>query len=149
MVKNSKLPETHPKFKPIHFDRNFKLLERKLQKYLAKSCWYEQDNTKKCSWRSKLPEEWKGAKPIQQRMPGMTFSSLLQVQNSKNGRLIKSIAKIEPRLSKSTGYNVKIIKKGGNLFLRCLAKILATGGATEWIVNLARTQARRALHCAK
>jgi len=108
LVKNSKLPETHPKFKPIHFDRNFKLLERKLQKYLAKSCWYEQDNTKKCSWRSNLPEEWKGAKPIQQRMPGMTFSSLLQVQNSKNGRLIKSIAKIEPRLSKSTSYNIKL-----------------------------------------
>ena len=88
-----------------------------------------------------MPEEWKGAEPIQQRMPGMNFSSLLQVQNSRDGRLIKSIAMILPRLSKSTGYNVKIIEKGVSHFRRCLAKISVTGDATEWIVSLARTQA--------
>ena len=55
----------------------------------------------------------------------MKFSSVLQVQSSKGGRLAKEILKIEPRLAKSTGYTVKIVEKGGkplsNLFPKSLS----------------------------
>ena len=55
------------------------------------------------------------------KLPGIDYTSVLQVPNSKGGRLIREVAKIEPRLTKTTGYQVKLIEGSG----RPLAKLLS------------------------
>ena len=60
-----------------------------------------------------MPVEWKGSKPIQFKMSNMDFTSILQVQSLKDGKLMKEVAKIEARLAKTTGYHVKTIEKSG------------------------------------
>ena len=84
-VRNSMLPNSDHKFKPLHFDKNFDKFGRKLRRYLAKSNWYDNDLNIKSSWRNDLPVERRGAKPVQSKLPGMKFSTVIQVQNSKNG----------------------------------------------------------------
>ena len=121
IVKNSRLPETNPRFKPLHFNREFNSLERKLQKYLAKSNWYSSEKSGS-NWRSKLPVEWKGDKPLQSKMPKFQFTTILQVQSSQNSRLLKELAKVEPRLTKSSGYHVKLVEKGGKPLSKCFSK---------------------------
>ena len=113
LVRNSKLSVKSPRFKPLYNDKSFRKFERILAKFESKSGWYAAEKLIKSEWRSKLPVEWRGSRPAQHKLPGMPFTSVLQVQNSKGGRLLKELAKIEPRLAKSTGYQVKLVEKGG------------------------------------
>ena len=99
LCKLSELPKKNPKFRPLHFDKSFNRYERKLKKYLDKANWYNSDK-KSSSWRSRRPIEWKSEKPLQSKMPRFEFTSILQVQSSKNSRLLKDIAKVEPQLPK-------------------------------------------------
>ena len=69
-----------PKFKPMYYSKEYNRLERKLDKYLAKSGWYETDDKSKSSWRSKLPVSWKGSKPVQRKVPDLKFTTVMQVQ---------------------------------------------------------------------
>ena len=43
----------------------------------------------------------------------MSFTSIIQVPNSRNGVVVKELAKIEPRLAKTTGVNIKLVGKSG------------------------------------
>ena len=74
-----------------------------MDKFLARSGWYDTSEKDTMSWRSKLSVEWKGTKPIQRRVPDMKFTTVLQVPSSYNGRLVKELARVEPRLAKSSG----------------------------------------------
>ena len=94
---------------------------------MEKSSWYEGDSTIKPRWRGCLPQEWKGSRPIQLKLPGTKFTSLLQVQSSKDGRLIKELAKIEPRLAKSSGYHVKLVERGGKPLSKVFSKDFGDG----------------------
>ena len=62
-----------------------------------------------------------GSKPLQVKLPGFEYTTVLQVPSSRNSRLFREIAKIEPRLTKMTGYQVKLVEKSG----RSLAKMLS------------------------
>ena len=62
-------------------------------------------------WRSYLPSELKGAKPIQKKLPGMEYSTVLQVPSTKGSRLLKELAKLEPRLTKLTGYHSMLVER--------------------------------------
>ena len=84
-----------------------------MKKFEAKSGWYSSNNADKNPWRSFLPSNWKGARPLQHKVPGMHYTSVLHVSNSKNSCLLREIAKIEPRLAKSSGYMVKLVEKSG------------------------------------
>ena len=99
-------------------------LERKLQKYEAKSNWYK-GSAKSNLWRSRIPANWKGGKPIQFKLPNMEYTSILQIPSSKDSRLMKEIARIEPRLAKTTGYHIKLVERSGkplsNLFSKNLS----------------------------
>ena len=44
MVKRSKLTIIDPKFQPLHFDKKYKRVERKFNKFLSKSGWYASDD---------------------------------------------------------------------------------------------------------
>ena len=55
----------------------------------------------------------------------MKYTSILQVPSSKNSRLLRAIAKIEPRLAKSTGYHVKLTEKGGRPLSKCFSRGLS------------------------
>ena len=113
MVRCSNLPENNPKYKPFYWDKSYNRLERKLKKFEAKNGWYSNDNIGRSSWRGNLPSSWRGAKPIQKRVHGMEFTTVLQVPSSRDSRLLREIARIEPRLSKTSGYLVKLVEKSG------------------------------------
>ena len=59
MVRRSILPQSDPKFKPLHVGRHFKKFEMKLLKFLSKSGWYNDESglIVKSNWRMNLPTE--------------------------------------------------------------------------------------------
>ena len=99
IVRRSALPVTDPLYQPVHYDKNHKKYERKLRKFLAKSSWYSCGETVpgKTSWRASLPSEWRGSKPVQRKVHGVNFTTVLHVPSSSGGRLLKALANIEPR----------------------------------------------------
>ena len=113
MVRCSELPKNNSKYKPLYWNKSFNRLERKLKKFEAKSGRYSSENKGKSSWRGSLPSNWKGARPIQSRVHGMQYTTVLQVPRSKGSRLLKELARVEPRLSKTSGYLVKLTEKSG------------------------------------
>ena len=53
----------------------------------------------------------------------MKFSSVIQVPNTKNGILLKGLARLERTLAKATGYNIKIIEKSGTQLSRIFDRV--------------------------
>ena len=90
-------------------------LERKLAKYEEKTGWYSTDKNapNKFFWRSNIHGEWKGSEPEKSCVPDMPYTSVLQVPRTRGGRLLREIARLEPRLAKATGYHVKLLEKSG------------------------------------
>ena len=122
LVESSKLPTSNEKFKPLYYSKHYNKLERKLDKYLARSGWYEDDKKSKSSWRSKLPQGWRGSNPIQKKVPGMKFTTVMQVPSSANSILLKELAKVEPRLAKSSKYQVKLVEQSGRQLSKMFSK---------------------------
>ena len=112
LLRRSKLDRLHNDYKPLYSPKEFDLCNRRLRKKLAKTYWYD-DNLldKKTSWRISLPQNWAGDRPAQFKVPGMQFSSVMMVPSSNSGRLFKMLTKAEPRLAKSSGYQIKLIEK--------------------------------------
>ena len=125
MLKNSKLNPDKPKFKPLYWDKSYRKLERKLAKFDGKAGWYKQSDKISLNWRNSLPSVWKGTKPTQIRVPGMQFSTVLQVPSSKDSRLIREITKLEPRLVKSSGYHTKLVEKSGKPLSKMFSKSIS------------------------
>ena len=99
------------------------LCNRRLRKILAKTCWYDDHLLdKKTSWRISLPQNWARDRPAQFKVPGMQFSSVMMVPSSNSGRLFKMLTKAEPRLAKSSGYQIKLIEKPGRPLTRFFNK---------------------------
>ena len=57
--------------------------------------------------------EWAGERPEKRKVPGIRYSLILKVPSSSGGRLIKALAEIEPRVARSSGYQVKLVEKSG------------------------------------
>ena len=74
-----------------------------------------------------LPDGWKGSKPVQFKLPDMPYTTILQVPSSKDSRLLKAIAKIEPRLAKTTNYHAKLVEKSGKSLSKCFSKDFSSG----------------------
>ena len=99
------------------------MYRRKLQKIIQKAGWYtESELFEKTKWRQKVPKDWAGDKPYQYVVPGMKYTSVMHVPSSKDARLLRMLAKAEPRIAKITGYQLKFVEKSGknlsNLFSR-------------------------------
>ena len=123
LVRNSELPVDHENFKPLYLDSDHDIHGRKLHKMLSKTGWYEDSDVfKKSRWRQHLPRGWSGCKPLQYSVKGMKYSTIMQVPSSKNGRLIRMLAKAEPRLAKLSKYQVKYVERSG----RKLSKFFPT-----------------------
>ena len=67
----------------------------------------------KSKWRNEIPKGWSGCKPVQFPLKGMKYSSVMQVPSSKNGRLLKMLAKAEHRMAKLSSYQIKYVEKSG------------------------------------
>ena len=52
----------------------------------------------------------------------MKFTTIMQVPSSKDSRLLKMLAKAEPRLAKVTGYQVKYVERSGKQLSKFFAK---------------------------
>ena len=128
IVKNSKLPISHKNYKPLYCDRQYNIHNRKLHKIMAKTSWYDETElVRKTQWRHHVPVEWSGCKPVQYSLQGMKYTTLMQVPSSSGGRLLKMLAKAEPRLAKLTGYQTKYTEKSG----RALSKFFPVPGSTN------------------
>ena len=100
----------------MYMSNEYREGDRQIKKYAEKMSWY--DNARdytwvKVEWRNKLRGMWKGKRPLQRGVKDMRFTTVIQVPNTKNGMLIKDLARLEPSLAQATGYNVKIIEKSG------------------------------------
>ena len=68
----------------------------------AKTGWYNSfDNKIKSSWRQQVPKGWEDVRPIQHPVRVMPFTLLMQVPSSSDSRLMKMLARAEPRLAKN------------------------------------------------
>ena len=63
--------------------------------------WFGRNNNKNPGRerKSKSTGRWAGRKRIQSKVNRMEYSTILQVSNSKGGRLIKRLAKMELKLA--------------------------------------------------
>ena len=99
----------------------------RLTKFNAKSGWYNNKEGSKVGWRMDLPNCWKGSRPVQARVRGMSYSSILQVPSTDGSKLLKVIGKLEPRLAKTSGYLVKLVEKSGkplsNMFSKDIGSV--------------------------
>ena len=137
LVKLSKLDKNDPNYKPLHCPRQFDMFNRKLQKMLAKSGWYSDDDVfGKLSWRKSVPKGWEGSKPAQFKVKNMKYSTLMQVPSTQGSRLFKMLCKAEPRLAKLTGYHVRL-EKGENRYLSVSVKTSLMQDVAEQIVSRA------------
>ena len=75
----SELPENHKFYRPLYLDKEFKQSERLITKYIAKVTWFGDREEDGREWRSHLKGDWAGAKPLQRKVKGMKFSSVMQV----------------------------------------------------------------------
>ena len=81
---------------------------------LARTACYDYvEIVKKTMWRNVIPKGWSGCKPLQYAIPGIKFTTLMQVPSSRNGRLIKMLAKAKPCMAKLCGYQAKYVGKSG------------------------------------
>ena len=71
---------------------------------------------------------WSGCQPIQFPIRGMKYSTVMQVPSSKDGRLLKMLAKAEPRVAKICGYQVKFVERSGKQLSKLFPRDL---GATD------------------
>ena len=130
MVENSRRPPTDPMYRPIHSPKEFNLFNRKLHKMLARSSWYTEEQViKKSKWRHLIPESWSGSKPAQYCLPGMPYSTLMQVPSTRDSRLFKMLCKAEPRIAKLTGYEVKYTERSGKQLCKVLTMSPALSNA--------------------
>ena len=119
------------------------------RKILSKSGWYSSEGGGKSNWRTSLPTEWRGSKPMQRKIPDLDFSTVMQVPSTADGRLLKGLARIEPRLAKISGYQCKLIQKGGCLSRECFPKIFQAGNVQGMIVMFVATQISKITLCAR
>ena len=94
----------------------------------SRSSWRPQNGTKvdknkRLIGENCFPEKQEqGARPIQFKLPGMDYSTVLQVPSSKDSRLLRALSRVEPRLAKTTKFHVKLVEKSG----RPLARMFPT-----------------------
>ena len=124
----SKLDPEDSKFRPMYLDNSYMESERQIIKHLGKRNWYEPRagggiKKKKVMWRKNLKGIWGGMKPIQRRVKGMIFPTVIQIPSSKGSNLMKALAKIEPTLAKASGYNCKLVEKSGTQLIRLFDRI--------------------------
>ena len=123
MVRCSELPADDQKYKPLYSSSKYNVANRKLHKMLAKTSWYDDlELVKKTKWREHVPTGWAGSKPVQQKVKGVAYSSIMMVPNSKDGRLLSMLAKAEPRMMKMSGYQIKYSEKSGKALSKCFPK---------------------------
>ena len=53
----------------------------------------------------------------------MKYTTLIQVPSTKNGILVKNLARLEPSLARATGYNTKIVENSGVQLSRLFDKV--------------------------
>ena len=125
----SKLNADHPHYRPLHLEKTFKEDERQLDKYLSKMTWFSPEGSKGDSdgreWRSKLHGIWRGAQPIQRKIKGIPYSTVMQVPSTKGSWLMNKLCRAEPKLAKITGYSVKYVEKSGVQLARLFNRVTA------------------------
>ena len=81
--------------------------------------------TKKINWRDRLKGSWKDSRSDQRCVEGMKFSTIMQVQSSKGGRLLREMIRIESSLARVSGYNVKYVEKSGVPLARLFQRVFS------------------------
>ena len=81
----------------MYLSKEYNQENRQIEKYMGKMTWYQSDGGKdaggKGGWRNKLKGIWEGAKPVQRKVKGMEFTTVIQVPNTENSVLLTDLAK--------------------------------------------------------
>ena len=96
----------------MYLAKEYQEYDRQIHKYVNKTSWFQLKGEER-KWRSELKGTWKGAQPLQRKVKGMDFTTILQVPSTKNSELLARLSKREPKVAKLTKYNVKIVEKSG------------------------------------
>ena len=126
-VKVSKLDKQDRDFVPLYLTKEYEEKNRQVKKYLARSSWFKNPvdgvELKKKDWMREIPREWKGRNMSQRVVPGMKFTTIFKVPNTKNGILYSRLVKEESKLAKLTGYNVKLVEDSGIQLVRLFNRV--------------------------
>ena len=128
-LKLSRLPKQHPQYKPLHLAKEYQEEQRQTDKYLARMNWFKPGKTidndlyEAKDWRDALKGVWKGSNTSQRRVKDMKFSSIMQVPNTRDARLLNTLVRIEPEVAKVTGYNVKMVERSGIALSRLFQRV--------------------------
>ena len=60
-------------------------------------------------------------------MKGLKYTTVLQVPNSKDSKLLRELARIEPKLAKLTKYSTKLVEKSGIPLVRLFSRTFDEG----------------------
>ena len=129
-LKLSKLDEDDVQFEPLYKSKEYDEKGRQVKKFMAEMNWFKNKNkqevmtdSRKYDWKSILPERWRGSTASQRPSPGMNFTSILKVPNTKGGALYRSLVKQEDKLARLSGYNVKIVESSGIQLVRLFPRV--------------------------
>ena len=129
-VELSKLDKSDEKYAPLYLSKHYREGERQIDKHMAKMQWFKNknnddpDNKRSCNgWKDKLKKPWCGSTVNQRPTRGMNFTTLLQVPNTSGGLLLRKLAESEHKLSRQSGYNVRLTEKSGIQLCRLFQRV--------------------------
>ena len=112
-VRLSKLPEDHKHFRPLHLSKEYKREDRQIEKIMNKLTYEGNSKNSGREWKSQLTGKWRGERPSQLKVKDMKCTTIMMVPDTVNGVLFMSLCRSEPKLAKTTGYQVKMCESSG------------------------------------
>ena len=127
-LKNSRLPKTHPAYKPLHLDTNFNTKGRWKKKIMAKKNWYQDGKKDGNLTKTRMKKNFqKGGND----KVNMEASTVIFIPSTKGGVLVKMMRDNEKEMAKITRFRVRFQEAGGIQLARMFSTDLAKGDACQ------------------
>ena len=99
-------PKTDPQYRPIHLAKTYEEHNRQLHKQILKDHYYKGSN-KNQAWRLHLDKAWRLNDYTQRKIPGTEYTTVMEIPNTPDSKLLKEFTCREPKMAKITKYQVK------------------------------------------
>ena len=127
-LKVSRLNSEDSRYRPLYLSKEYEEKDRQVKKHQAKLDWFkgkkrDDSDYRHDEWKYELPKEWRGDNMSQRCAPGMEFTTMMKIPNTKGAKLYRSLVTEENRLASITGYNVKIVESSGIQLVRLFSRV--------------------------
>ena len=115
ILKNSRLDKDNKNYRQMYLDKKDMQFERKIKKVMDKGNWFQNLSDEvemKQLWRQSLTDSWKGARSVQTKVSGYEYLSTLNIPNTAGSELFRAMARVEPGLTRQTGFAIKLVESG-------------------------------------